>query len=115
MNILYWLRRTFRQLQNKTVPLRTVVLDEAPEFLDPGVLYLLGMGQRPWAAVFTCPCGCTARIELNLLPEARPCWKMRMRWDSTVSLSPSIDRMAGCRSHFWIRNGLVEWAILVRN
>jgi hypothetical protein len=109
MNFFYSIRRTSRRLRNKSIPLGMAVVDEAPEVLDRETLYLLGVGQNPWAAVFACPCGCTARIELNLLAQARPYWKFRTHWDSTVSLWPSIDRMAGCRSHFWFRRGLAEW------
>src|ERR1700730_11091489 len=109
MKPLYWLRRAYRRGRRQTPPLRTVVVDELPDHPETGVLYLLGMKQEPWAVSFVCPCGCGSLIELNLLPDARPCWKVEEHWDSTISLTPSVARMTGCRSHFWIRRGLVEW------
>src|SRR5258706_7892587 len=109
MSIIYWLRKTLRHLQKKTVPLRTIVVNEAPEPLQPNLLYLVGTRHHPWAVIFLCPSGCKAAIELNLLPEARPCWRIRKHWDSTVTLYPSVDRVTGCKSHFWIRRGTIEW------
>jgi hypothetical protein len=109
MEILYWLRRAVRRLRRKSDPLHTSVVNDAPESPDPNEIYLLGVGQKPWAAVFRCPCGCRATISVNLLPEARPSWAVKRHLDSTVTLWPSVDRMVGCRSHFWIRRGVVEW------
>ena len=109
MKPLYWIRRSYRQVRKQPPPLRTAVVDELPDSLQSGVLYLLGLNQRPWAASLLCPCGCGSPIELNLLPEARPCWQVKEHWDSTISLAPSVARITGCRSHFWIRRGLVEW------
>lgn len=110
MKILYWLRRIGRQLRRRSVPFQTEHVLDVPDHLQPNRLYLVGDQRRPWVTVFLCPSGCGAAIELNLLPEARPCWRVLQSWDTTVTLTPSIDRMVGCRSHFWVRKGLIEWA-----
>lgn len=109
-SFLYWLRSAFQRLQKQPAPLRTVILEDEPDVLDSSALYLLGVNQKPWAAVFQCPCGCRSDIRLNLLSEGRPRWQAHQHWDSTVSLLPSVAREVGCRSHFWIRKGLVIWA-----
>ena len=109
MKSLYWIRRSYRQARKQLPPLRTVVVDELPDSPQGGVLYLLGLNQMSWAALLLCPCGCGSLIELNLLPEARPCWRIKEHCDSTISLTPSVARITGCRSHFWVKGGLIEW------
>ena len=43
------------------------------------------------------------------VPGDRPGWKLRDHWDGTASLAPSVWRKVGCKSHFWLRKGRVEW------
>lgn len=84
-------------------------VDEIPDRLAKGKLYLLGEGRHLWAVAMQCPCSCGDIIHLNLLLDARPCWRLIKHRDGTVSLSPSIWRQGGCLSHFFIRNNRVEW------
>jgi len=84
-------------------------VEEVPDQLDPGTVYLIGEGQHTWFAVLQCPCGCNEILQLSLLPEGRPRWTVTHHADGTISLSPSIWRQVGCRSHFWLRRGYVEW------
>ena len=109
MNVLYIIRCLYRKLLKENAPLRTVIVEDVPGSIEPGVLYLLGISEKPWAAVFQCPCRCGATIELNLLPEIRPHWQARRHWDSSPSLWPSVNRFVGCRSHFWLQEGLIQW------
>jgi len=109
MKILFAIRVFICKLRGKPVPLRTVVVDEMPELAKRNALYIYSSSGHHWGAALICPCGCGNLIELNLLPEGRPCWQTRMHWDSSISLYPSIWRKAGCKSHFWIEQGLVKW------
>lgn len=84
-------------------------VDEFPELLEPGTLYVAGEEPHIWVAAMLCPCGCGDVIELNLLKEASPCWTVRQRRDGSVTLMPSIWRTKGCRSHFLIRNSRIDW------
>lgn len=110
MKVFYRLRRAVRKARKQSIPLLTVRVDEEPEPLQPSTLYLLGNSRKPWAAIILCPCGCKEIVRLNLLVEARPCWTATNHFDCTTSLNPSIFRTTGCKSHFWIRHGVVEWA-----
>jgi hypothetical protein len=110
MKQLYWIRHLYRRVRGQESPLRTLIVEELPDNPMAGIMYLLGVNQKPWATAFRCPCGCGALIELNLLPEARPSWQVKPYWDGTVSLYPSVNRLTGCRSHFWINRGLVKWS-----
>jgi hypothetical protein len=111
MKILYWARRAATVLQRKVTPLQTLRVTDTPDVVERNTLYLVGSKERPWAAMLLCPCSCGATIGLNLVPEAHPCWTIRTHWDSTATLSPSINRTVGCRSHFWIKSGVVDWAM----
>jgi hypothetical protein len=56
-----------------------------------------------------CPCGCGEVIELNLLEQARPRWSVQEHPDRTITLAPSVWRQKGCRSHFHLRRGRIDW------
>lgn len=56
-----------------------------------------------------CPCGCGALLDMNLLHDTLPVWEYTHHQDHTVTLSPSIFRKVGCRSHFWFRESRVYW------
>jgi hypothetical protein len=62
-----------------------------------------------WSIGMSCPCGCGETIELMLLPEAKPRWTLSRDGRGRPTLSPSVWRKTGCRSHFWLREGRVFW------
>lgn len=62
-----------------------------------------------WSAGLRCPCGCGEIIELPLFAEADQHWRVRVGADGLPSLSPSVWRRTGCRSHFWLSDGRVRW------
>ena len=59
---------------------------------------LVRRGRLRWA-VFTCPCGCGELVSVNLDPRVGRAWRIRLKGEA-VSLSPSVWRTDGCRSHF---------------
>jgi hypothetical protein len=84
-------------------------VQEFPDKLDRAMVYLAGEGYNLWAAAMICPCGCGDVIELNLLKRARPCWGVQEHSDGTITLAPSVWRQKGCRSHFILRRGRIDW------
>lgn len=82
--------------------------DDAPERLFPNVLYLIGE-HTAWAAVFLCPCGCQKAIWLNLLRGHRPRWTVLVSNKGVPTISPSVNRRIGCKSHFFLRSGRIVW------
>ena len=84
-------------------------VEEFPEKLDKAKVYLAGEGDNLWAAAMICPCGCGEVIEINLLKQARPCWSVQEHSDGTITLAPSVWRQKGCRSHFLLRHGRIDW------
>lgn len=108
--ILKRLKRLYGKVRDKLPARRwkTTLCADEPETLFPNVLYLIG-DQTPWAAVFLCPCGCKAAVWLNLLRDHRPRWAVSVSTRGVPTVSPSVDRHVGCKSHFVLRSGRIVW------
>jgi hypothetical protein len=107
-------RKTAKKLREKLPrkklkPYRSVRVEEMPDTVKPLTVYLCGEGEHLWAAAMLCPCGCKEVIQLNLLKQARPRWSVQEHKDGSVSLMPSVWRQKGCRSHFFVRQGRIDW------
>jgi hypothetical protein len=98
-----------RWIKPKPQLFRSARVEDMPDSLKSLTVYLCGEGENLWAAAMICPCGCGDVIQLNLLKRASPCWSVVEHPDGTVSVMPSVWRKKGCRSHFFIRQGRVEW------
>ncbi len=89
---------------------RTVMVNEAlPRQLTRNTLYIVTDEGYEEQAAMLCPCGCGSVLHMNLLPDERPCWSVTQHPNGTASLHPSVWRQVGCRSHFWFRNGRIQW------
>jgi hypothetical protein len=44
-----------------------------------------------------------------LLEGIRPRWDLKVDADQRPTLHPSVWVADGCRSHFWLRRGIVHW------
>ena len=95
--------------RKKEKPYRFLRVEEMPDVVKPLTVYLCGEGEYLWAAAMICPCGCKEVINLNLLQKVRPRWSAKEHPDGTITLAPSVWRQQGCRSHFILRRGRVEW------
>lgn len=82
---------------------------EEPDRIEPGVVYVIGEDPFQWAAVLKCPCGCGDDIWLNLLEGHSQCWKVTTDRRQRLSLIPSVNRIVGCRSHFFLRHNQIKW------
>lgn len=82
--------------------LRPQPVDEIPELLDTGVLYI-SLGYA--TAMHLCACGCGVEV---VTPLGRPGWSLT--YDGTASLSPSVGNgNFSCRSHYYVSRNNVEW------
>jgi hypothetical protein len=97
-----WLRR-------RPAPIKAVRVEELPDKLDGRSLYAVGEAEYLWFVAMVCPCGCGETLHMSLLPDERPRWKLTEHPDGTVSLIPSVWRVKGCQSHFWLKRGKIEW------
>jgi Family of unknown function (DUF6527) len=110
--MIKWLANAWRNLSHllrrRDKPFKLFHLEELPEKPQQGTIYAIGEG-TPWALALLCPCRCGALIQLSLLKDERPSWKMRLDRKGRPTLTPSVWRTAGCRSHFLVREGRVIW------
>lgn len=74
---------------------------ESQTDLERGIVYVCKLDE---IIEFICPCGCNAIIMLNTIKDTKPCWK----FVPPNSITPSIDRQVGCKSHFTITNGITH-------
>lgn len=105
-------REGFVRLRILAVPRYVVALgDEHPsdEELRSDRVFVVREGTLKKWAYLRCPCGCREVIQLSLNPSRRPRWEVREDWFLRPTLHPSVNRLDGCRSHFWVRSGAVEW------
>lgn len=82
---------------------------DLPPSLNKYTIYIVGQDGYSEHISMLCPCGCADVVHLNLLPDERPVWKIENHSAGTITLHPSIWRKVGCKSHYWIRQGQVEW------
>jgi hypothetical protein len=117
-----WLRRrrplpapasTTPSLARAPGPLKVVRVEEDPDELDRDKIYAVGEGPHLWHISMLCPCGCDATISLNALADDSPQWILKER-EGVPSIEPSIWRRTGCRSHFFVRAGRIEWCVVAR-
>lgn len=100
------LRRLWARLRGRW---RGSVVDDPPAQLGRRCVYLVTEDDLVWRMMLWCPCGCGATLDLNAVPNVRPTWRVEVHDDETVTLHPSINRQVGCRSHFFLRKGIVDW------
>lgn len=108
MNIQRWWRNTWARF----APRRSLVViegDSLPKRMPRRDLVLARDDGEDWSVGMRCPCGCGDIIELLVIEEAKPRWDIAVDGNGRPSLSPSVWRRKGCRSHFWLRQGKVQW------
>lgn len=81
----------------------------APEQLAEGLLHVVQDGDRRKWACMPCPCRCGRPLQLSLNPSRRPRWTVELDWLKRPTLNPSIRETSGCKAHFWVCKGRVEW------
>lgn len=105
-NIAKWFRQKYSFYTSPKFQFETV--EDTPSFIPEKKIFIVDEGTAE-SLVFKCPCGCKADIHLNLLKDARPLWNYRISKKGNITISPSIRRKVGCKSHFFITNGKIDW------
>ena len=84
--------------------LKTVFVDEIPEVLENGILYV---SEECCVALHNCACGCGEEVSTPLV---RTEYRLTMEGDS-ASIWPSIgNHDFACASHYVIKQGKILWA-----
>lgn len=113
--MMKWLRQLWQKLRERfvgrpePVGFQVTKVEDLPDVLEQCRLYLVGEGEYLWSVAMLCPCGCGETLQMNTLPEARPRWEVEQHQDGTATLHPSVWRKVGCRSHFFLRRGMIQW------
>jgi len=103
-----WLSSLFRSRDSSFV---AVVASEPPANVEWGKLYLIGEDCDYWLGMLKCPCNCGAIIKLPMTKGAKLCWQFTGTL-TRPTLSPSIWRSIGCKSHFIFRAGAIKWCAI---
>lgn len=78
-----------------------------PAELQSGVIYV----SIPYSlTAHLCACGCSEKVVLPLHPQ-----QWRLTYDGkSISMSPSVGNIGvPCQSHYWIRNGRIDWSTTI--
>lgn len=78
--------------------------------IQPSWIYLDHRNGKDRWLHMQCPCGCGDLLSLNLMTSQRPYWTLKWHSDGTVSVIPSVHKITGCRSHFFIIRSSIIWA-----
>ncbi len=110
--LLLWWRWAINLVRARLQPGLIVLQIEGytlPErFAKNQLIHLIDDGED-WAAGLHCPCGCGDVLEVALLQDAKPKWRLTIDAMGRPTLYPSIWRRDKCQSHFWVRGGRVYW------
>jgi len=101
------LRKWARRLLKRKYKYQFVT--DIPELSKPRVLYIIENYGFLWQVVMICPCGCKKLLQMNLMKEYNPYWRFEIDKKNRISLHPSIQRVVGCKSHFFLRKGNIQW------
>jgi hypothetical protein len=103
--LLKWLLSFYR----KEKPYRYVIVEDLPNKIEPGTLYIFANNGYYWQIAMFCPCGCKTVLYMNLVDDITPFWKYHIDHNNLISISPSLHRKTGCKSHFFLRKGKIVW------
>lgn len=79
-------------------------LEFIPDQLEEGIIYI---SFEYCTAIHLCVCGCRNKVVTPISPAD---WKLTFNGKS-ISLYPSIGNWSfDCQSHYWIKDGKVEWS-----
>jgi hypothetical protein len=106
-NLLSWIRRKYHFYTASKY--KYVFAVYAPEVIAESQVIIIAENGIPDSLVFKCPCGCHTDIYLNLLNDAKPRWSFKISKKNKITITPSIWRTVGCKSHFIVENSVVIW------
>jgi hypothetical protein len=107
-SICIFVNKLRKKLNNEAI-YKINLSDEFPDEFEGDIIYIRGEKKYLWSFAMECPCGCRDIIYANLITDEHPFWKITWNLNGTISISPSIWRNKGCRSHFFIKNCKIDW------
>lgn len=101
-------RKWFKKIFDKRYKYQFV--SDVPDSIREDIIYIINNEGYSWQIIMCCPCGCKKNLHMNLMKEHEPYWKFEIDKKNKISLYPSIHRIVGCESHFFIKKGKIIWA-----
>ena len=94
------------------IDLASIITEDMPVSEDVKENTLVILGGKDWAkwVLLKCPCGCGDLITLSLMKSHKAFWNLKIDLMKRVTLSPSIWKNDGCKSHFFVKKGKLRWA-----
>lgn len=77
--------------------------------INNNIIYVVKNGELAKWAYLKCPCGCDDSIMLSLNRDTFPSWRIKQDKFGRATISPSVNKLDGCQSHFFIKKGKVVW------
>ena len=81
----------------------------SPEDMAQGWVYVVGGRDYQKWAYFFCPTASSEIIQLSLMPNRRPRWRVNIDWLKRPTIHPSVRQLEGSYAHFWLRKGTIDW------
>jgi hypothetical protein len=81
-----------------------------PDNIKKNIVYVVGDKKYAKWAYLRCPSGCNDIIMLSLNKRNFPSWSVKQDKLGRATISPSIHKLDGCKSHFFIKKGKLIWA-----
>jgi len=88
---------------------RVELVKDRPQRPRKSRLYVTQQAGQPAFGAMACPCGCGETLNLRFFGERRPRWSIQWDRRRRPTVRPSIWRQSGCRSHFHLTGGRVDW------
>ena len=114
MKKLNFINRMYRDFlwNNKKFQFKVEIISDNPnyELLKTDIIYVVGDKNFVKWAYLKCPCGCDDVIMLSLNLKNYPSWSIRQDKLGRATITPSIKKLDGCKSHFLIKKGDLIWA-----
>jgi len=79
--------------------------------IQAGIITVVGGADWAKWVLFKCPCGCGEVLTLSLMKSFKPRWRLKIDKKNRITLSPSVWKKDGCRSHFYIRKSKLKWVV----
>ncbi len=104
-SLLVW----FRLIPKPDFYVKFVSIHPSPEEIRSGQMIVVGDRKfKKWVCL-QCPDGCGENVLLSLSQSRRPSWEVSADWLGRPTVSPSVRKLDGCKSHFWVRQGKIDW------
>jgi hypothetical protein len=80
-----------------------------PDAVQQGTIYVVGNGGYQKWVYLRNPADQDEIIQLSLMQNRRPCWRISEDFLGRPTLYPSVRQLEGSFAHFWIRKGGIVW------